>query len=113
MAKWDFRNLFGRQRTKDPDIDTALPTGNTRLLPDGTYVMDWQNQAMPSPGAMSYSWETLGLPPIGIIAQGIASREPFPVFGNMPVYITSQALPLWGIPTVAGTVVQQPLIRQG
>lgn len=101
-------------KRRKPDIETALPTGGTRLMPPGTYEMAWENQAMPSPGAMSYAWETLGLPPIGIIAQGIATREPIgqPFGMGIPLYVDSQMLTLFGLPTVAGTVVQQPLIRQ-
>ena len=68
---------------------------------------------MPSPGAMRYAWESLGLEQFTPIGPGVATRKPIvPLPGGDQPYV-GLAVRLDGIPTVAGQVVGQPLYNPG
>lgn len=97
------------RKKKKVNVDT-LASGNVPImLPAGFYEMAWEEQRTPNPGAMVYSWETLGLPeysPVGAgrgILQVIKSVQQ-----TMAWY---QSVPLAGMPSVPGQMIFQPLIK--
>jgi len=100
---------FFRRKKKDT-VNVETVSGNPpRFLPPGFYEMEWEKQRSPSPGAMVFSWETLGLPqysPVGA-GRGIlkvirSTQQP------MAFYHTA---PLAGMGLVPGQIIFQPLIR--
>lgn len=68
----------------------------------------WERKRQPSPGAMQYAYESLALAPTTPIGAGVAVRRPLAVDQGEQLYV-GQSVPVQGIPTVAGTVVTQPL----
>lgn len=98
-------------RKKRPKVNVEPVTSGhiPRMLPPGVYEMAWEKQRVPDPGAMVYSWETLGLPqfsPVGA-GRGIlnvirSTQQPMAFY---------HAVPLQGMPLVPGQIIFQPLVR--
>src|SRR4051812_37633492 len=75
------------------------------------FAITYERQRLPDPGASVYSYETLGLEGYTPIGAGVAVRRHFKET-TTPVYIPGPAVPLTGMPTVAGQFVHVPLISQ-
>lgn len=78
----------------------------------GAFTYHWVNKEQPTPGALSYAFESLALPEFSPIGPGVhpknltlrnATQQP-------QSYIPNQAVPIAGYGGVlAGTVIMQPL----
>lgn len=77
--------------------------------PPGGYQGVWEKKRQPSPGAMAFAWETLGLEQFTPIGPGVHVRQGFQVTPGVPQPATGQAVWLDGIPTNAGQVYGQAL----
>lgn len=80
-----------------------------QLLPYGEYLLTWERQRMPDPGAQAFSWETLGLSPFNIVNSGFGQNKPW-ITTQIPLHV-GQAVPLVGIPRIGAQIAFQPLIR--
>jgi hypothetical protein len=96
-------NRAGKQAKK-----VAIPPKSSAL---GLFHMEWERQRMPSPGAMNYSWQTLGLVPTSPISGAVAAREQFHHTGIAPQPVIGKAVPLAGTPIVSGQVMSAPLFN--
>ena len=69
----------------------------------------WENKQQPTPGALSYAYETLALPEFGVVNAGIISSFLFsPV--SSPLYQPYKSVAPTGYGgLVAGTIMSQPL----
>lgn len=76
---------------------------------DGLYQAVWEAKKLPSPGAMNYAYETLGLAPFSPIGPTIRTRQPIIPMAQQQVVQTGQAVILQGMPTVSGQLVKGPL----
>lgn len=97
------------RRKKKVNIDTISSGKVPNYLPPGFYEMAWEEQRTPSPGAMVYSWETLGLPQYSPVGPGRGIQQV--IRSTQAVKAWYQAVPLVGMPSVPGQMIFQPLIR--
>jgi hypothetical protein len=86
-------------------VGGAVPT----MLPPGFYEMAWEEQRTPNPGAMVYSWETLGLPQFSPVGAGRGIHTV--IRSTQQVNAWYQSVPIAGMPSVPGQMIFQPLIR--
>jgi len=99
---------FFRKKQK-VNVDT-ISSGNVPvMLPPGFYEMAWEEQRSPNPGAMVYSWETLGLPQLSPVGAGRGIRNV--IRSTQQVRAWYQSVPLAGMPSVPGQMIFQPLIK--
>lgn len=94
--------LFARKPKKQ-----TITEGGSRK--SGWFHMFWERQPMPDPGAMNYSYESLGLAPFTPIGAGVTTRQPMMPIGERPQPYYQKAVILNGIPTTSGTMVLSPL----
>jgi hypothetical protein len=94
--------LFRRKRKEK----VSLPPKSSAL---GLVHMEWERQRQPSPGAMAYAWETLGLVPFSPIGSGIPATFHFRPLLSAPQPYSLKAVALDGVPTVAGGIMGAPL----
>lgn len=73
----------------------------------GTYHAVWEQKRMPDPGAQPFAWEALGLPPFTPIGPAVANRDQ--IRATFSQLYSLQAVPLQGMPIVAGQIFGQPL----
>ena len=71
-------------------------------------VWGQKRQNLPTPGAMSYAYETLGLAPTSVIDHAVAVRGQIRAEQPQQSYV-GQAVPVQGIPIVAGQIYGAPL----
>lgn len=71
----------------------------------GPYHAIWGNKKknLPTPGAMSYAYETLGLAPTSVINGAVAVREQIFALQPEQPFVTN-AVPVQGVPLVAGQI---------
>jgi hypothetical protein len=109
-------DLFGSSRDLPQDgIDAAaaehyqghrVDTGRFGDIVNPT--QHWVKKEQPTPGAMQYAYESLGLPEFGMVNAGIiSSRSMCPV--SKPSYQSNKSVPITGFGGVVGTIVSQPL----
>jgi hypothetical protein len=94
--------MFARK----PKKRTVTEGGSRR---SGWFHMFWERQPMPDPGAMNYSYESLGLAPFTPIGPSVTTRQPINPISERPLPYYNKAVVLNGIPTTSGTMVLSPL----
>ncbi len=100
---------MGFFRKKKPVNVGTVSGGVPNFLPPGFYEMAWEEQRTPNPGAMVYSWETLGLPQLSPVGPGRGIRQVIRSIQQVAAFY--QSVPLAGMPSVPGQIIFQPLIK--
>ena len=99
---------------KNPDrvsVDGGTPTRWFDRL-SGTWRAVFEAKPLPSPGAMNYAYESLGLAMFAPAGRGVfAPGTPNPL-PHAPLYQQGTAS-VQGIPVVAGQIFRQPLVTTG
>jgi len=76
----------------------------------GTYRLVYEQKRMPSPGAMNYAYESLGLGMFSPIGPSIRVRNKMSVFAGAQLSTLSDT-GINGVPLTAGQIAMQPLFR--
>lgn len=96
-------------KTKKPKLERHGLTFNPlEVQYAGPYHAKWRDTAQPTPGAMSYAYDTLALPPFDLIWTGVLVTNKPSALPGTPV-LANQAVKLQGLPLTAGMIYGQPL----
>lgn len=101
MAFGRLRGIYDKIRGRDADANGFIDVPGYRAV--------WSEKQLPSPGAMNYAYESLGLSPTSPISSAVANRNQLAVVTAGNLYQPVQALQVQGIPLVSGQVYGQPL----
>lgn len=74
---------------------------------EGTFAIIHENKRQPTPGAMSYAYESLALPVFEPVGRAQVVKEPRKTFFAQTY--TALAVRTNGVPITAGQVIMQPL----
>lgn len=96
--------MFGRKKKEA----VSLPPKSSAL---GLLHMEWERQRMPSPGAMNYAYETLGLAAFTQIGASVAVRKQIHAVQSAPSPVVGHSVRMDGMPIVSGQVMSAPLFN--